>query len=215
MLGEKLKDRKVILASQSPRRKELLSRLGIPFDIKPIDINEQFPNSLTREEIPRYLCQLKANSLINNLLPGDLLITADTIVWQDTSLFEKPKDKSEAIDMLTRLSGNEHEVITAVCLTDLNKSFCFHEETKVWFRQLTKTEITGYIDTYQPFDKAGAYGIQELLNYDIQTSDTGKPEEIPSTEEANSLPFIQKIKGSYTNVVGLPLKAVYRELLKF
>lgn len=194
MLVEKLKDYKIILASQSPRRKALLEDLGLSFETRPIDVEESYPTNLKAQEIALYLSQLKAQAFnFEELCENCLVITADTIVWQDGQVLSKPKDAKDAIRILNLLSGNSHEVITGVTLRTNTKTHSFYSLTKVYFKKLTQEEIEFYISNYQPFDKAGAYGIQEWIGY------IG----------------IEKIEGSYFNVVGLPVQKLYTELMTF
>jgi len=194
MLVEKLKDYKVILASQSPRRKKLLKDLGLNFEILPVDVDESYPSHLKAQEIALYLSQLKANAFdFDKLCENCLIITADTIVWQDEQVLPKPKNEEDAILILNLLSGKSHEVITGVTIRTKEKMHSFYSNTKVYFKHLSAEEIEYYIANYQPFDKAGAYGIQEWIGY------IG----------------IEKIEGSYFNVVGLPVQRLYSELLKF
>ncbi len=186
-------NKKIILASASPRRQQLLKELGIDFtvEIKPVD--ETAPKELRAQQIPLYLSQLKAAEFKNTIDDNTVVITADTIVWINEKEIGKPKDYADAVNMLKTLSGNMHEVFTGVTLTSKNKSHSFFVTTKVFFKPLTENEITYYLDNYKPFDKAGSYGIQEWLGY------IG----------------IEKIEGSYFNVMGLPLKELYEELGKF
>jgi len=194
MLVEKLKDYKIILASQSPRRKALLEDLGLRFEIRPVDVEESYPTNLQAQEIPLYLSQLKAKAFnFEELCENCLIITADTIVWQNKQVLSKPKDENDAKRILNLLSGNSHEVITGVTFKTREESHSFYSNTKVYFKQLTKEEIEYYITNFKPFDKAGAYGIQEWIGY------IG----------------IEKIEGSYFNVVGLPVQKLYSELLNF
>lgn len=185
-----LKDRRVILASQSPRRQELIKGLDIDFIIQTADIDESFPSQLKKEEIPMYLAGEKAKVMLKNLTEKDILITADTIVWLNGKAVNKPKNRSEAYQMISELSGNEHTVYTGVQLSTTKEKKLFFAETKVTFSRLEQAEIKYYIDKYQPFDKAGAYGIQEWIGY------IG----------------IEKIEGSYFNVMGFPLHLVYQNL---
>lgn len=194
MLQDLLQNYRIVLASASPRRQNLLHELGISFDIEPLDIDEIYPPDLQRSEIAVYLSRLKANAY--NFRDTDkncLLITADTIVWLDDEVLPKPKDEQEAVAILQKLSGRTHEVITGVCLRSLDKMHAFSVTTYVWFKELTPDEIHYYIQNYRPYDKAGAYGIQEWIGY------IG----------------IEKIEGSYFNVVGLPVQKLYTELIGF
>lgn len=181
----------IILASGSPRRKFLISELGWEFTVKTKDIDEHFPSDLKREEIPLYLCNLKADAF-GAVEEKDLIITADTVVWVENEVLNKPADADDAKRMIRKLSGKWHEVITAVCLRTAKEKHSFHVVTKVLFKQLTEEEIHYYIDTYKPFDKAGAYGAQEWIGY------VG----------------VERIEGSYFNVMGLPVKELYEEVAK-
>jgi len=193
-LSEKYKNKKILLASKSPRRQELLKGLDIEFEIADIiDINEEFPTNLKAEEIASYLSELKAQAYIENIKQNEILITADTIVWHNNRVLNKPKDRAEAYKMISALSGDKHMVYTGVTISSLEKQKTFVSGTKVYFKQLIDDEIYYYIDNYKPFDKAGAYGIQEWIGY------IG----------------IEKIEGSYFNVMGLPVQKLYDELLSF
>ncbi len=194
MLVEKLKDYRIILASQSPRRKKLLEDLGLKFETLPVDVDESYPSQLKAQEIALYLSQLKANTFnFDKLCSSCLIITADTIVWQDGQTLSKPTDDRDAIRILNLLSGNKHEVITGVTIRTRQKTHSFYSSTTVYFKELSHEEIAYYIEQFKPFDKAGAYGIQEWIGY------IG----------------IEKIEGSYFNVVGLPVQRLYTELLSF
>ena len=183
----------LILASKSPRWQELLQGLGFEFEIKTKEIEEVFPPALFKEEIPVYLSNLKAKAFKDYIKEDELVITSDTIVWNENKQLGKPKSRAEAIEMLQSLSGKQHEVITAVTLMTTIKTHSFYEITKVFFKELTLDEIEYYIDNYQPFDKAGSYGIQEWIGF------VGIP----------------KIEGDYFNVVGLPLNRLNEELKRF
>jgi septum formation protein len=186
--------RSIILASNSPRRKELLAGLGIDYEVRTLpDIDESFPAHLQGGEIPLYISKEKADAYKPMLKPGELIITADTIVWLNGEVLGKPRDREDAISMLHKLSGNTHEVFTGVTLTTTEKQRSFYAETKVTFAQLSDEEIVYYVDKYQPFDKAGSYGVQEWVGY------IG----------------VERIEGSYFNVMGLPVQRLYRELKAF
>ena len=188
---ENLKKYKVILASNSPRRKELLGGLGIDYEVKTIpDIDESYPAGLGAEEIPVYIARSKADAYRSVMQSDELIITADTIVWIDGVVMGKPKDELEACDMLRKLSGKTHQVVTGVCLTTVDKQISFSTVTDVAFADLTETEVQYYVSNYRPLDKAGAYGIQEWIGY------IG----------------VRCISGSYFNVVGLPIQRLYTEL---
>lgn len=193
MLKNRLKSKNLILASGSPRRQELLKSLGVPFEIRIKEIDEDYPKHLKKSEISDYLAQLKSNAFVEELTPKDLLITSDTIVWYHNMALGKPKSKDDAFQMLQKLSGKTHEVITSVCLKSLQKEDIFNSITKVTFKELSSKEIQFYIDNYNPMDKAGAYGIQDWIG------------QIGVT----------KIEGSYFNVMGFPIHKIYSQLLKF
>ena len=193
MLKNRLKSKNLILASGSPRRQELLKSLGVPFEIRIREIDEVYPKHLKKSEISDYLAQLKSNAFVEELNPKDLLITSDTIVWYHNMALGKPKSKDDAFQMLQKLSGKTHEVITSVCLKSLQKEDIFNSITKVTFKKLSSKEIQFYIDNYNPMDKAGAYGIQDWIG------------QIGVT----------KIEGSYFNVMGFPIHKIYSQLLKF
>lgn len=191
---EKLNQKKIILASKSPRRHFLLKELGLKFNIQTIDVEEKYPNELEREEIPLFLCKLKANAFNSNGLDDKtIVITADTIVWMGSHELNKPTDRNDAIEMLKSMSGKMHEVITGVCIKSKAITETFFVKTDVYFKELTQKEIEYYIDNYKPFDKAGAYGIQEWIGY------IG----------------VERIDGSFHNVMGLPITKLYDELHKF
>lgn len=186
-----LKEYKIILASNSPRRKELLGGLGITYEVKTLpDIDESYPEDLDAEEIPLHIARNKADAYRSMMQPNELIVTADTIVWLDGMVLGKPKDETDACRMLRCLSGKTHQVVTGVCLTTLEKQKCFATVTDVTFAELTEEEINYYVSRYRPLDKAGAYGIQEWIGY------IG----------------VQNISGSYFNVVGLPIQRLYTEL---
>ncbi|MBQ6751808.1 MAG: septum formation protein Maf [Bacteroidaceae bacterium] len=183
----------VILASNSPRRKELLGGLGISFKVRTIqDIDESYPDTLRGEEIPIYISGKKAEAYRQTMADDELIITADTIVYDHNKVLGKPRNREEAIHMLRELSGHAHEVITGVSIVTKEKTVQFASTSKVFFTALTDEEIAYYVDAYQPFDKAGAYGIQEWIGF------VG----------------VTRIEGSYFNVMGLPIQRLYTELKK-
>jgi septum formation protein len=182
-----------ILASKSPRRIQLLSELGIPFTVKAKDTPEDYPDHLGMVEIPVFLARQKARPFEELLHPDDLLITADTIVWLQGEILGKPANAAEARDMLQKLSGKIHQVITGICLKSSKKEKCFFAVTHVQFKVLTDNEIDYYIGNYQTLDKAGAYGIQDWIG----------------------IAGITSLEGSYYNVVGLPIQQLYTEILNF
>lgn len=192
MLKDKLAKYNVLLASSSPRRQQFLKEMGIDFSIQLKDIEEVYPSHLKAQEITNYLAKLKANAFKASLQQNDLIITSDTLVCLDGNALGKPKDKKEAFEMLKLLAGKTHEVITSVCLMGSTFNKVFHETTRVSFKTLTADEINYYIDAFQPYDKAGSYGIQEWIG----------------------LIAIEKIEGSYANVVGLPTHRLYKELMQ-
>jgi septum formation protein len=194
LLKEKLRDKKILLASQSPRRQQLLTELGIPFELRVNSVeDETYPEDLPYNEIPEYLAKKKAEPLLKNLRSNEILITSDTIVWCNGRLIGKPVDRKDAILILNELSDNKHVVVTGICLSSNIKTHLFSSITDVYFRKLSMEEIEYYVDLYKPFDKAGAYGIQEWIGYVA----------------------VERIDGSFYNVMGLPLQKLYKELLDF
>ena len=193
LLTEKLKDTNIILASQSPRRKELLAGLGLQFSTISLDIDETFDrNEFKKEQITEYLSAKKAQAY-TAIQPKDLIITSDTTVWVDDESLEKAENREEAYEMIKKLSGKTHSVYTSVTIRSVEKEVTFSDETQVTFADLTDEEIYFYIDNYKPFDKAGAYGVQEWIGY------IG----------------VDNMNGSYFNVMGLPTHKLYKELVKF
>lgn len=190
MLSEKLKNYQLILASGSPRRQQFFKDLGLEFKIQLRPVNEIYPEDLTRDGISDYLSVLKANAFNGSLQAQDILITSDTIVWHERKALGKPKDYDDACNMLKSMSAKTHEVITSVCFTSKDKQIVVNATTEVTFKALSDAEISYYINNYKPYDKAGAYGIQEWIGH------------IGITE----------INGSYFNVVGLPTHLVYETL---
>ena len=190
---ENLKSYKIILASNSPRRKELLAGLGVQYEVKVLpDIDESYPEGMEGIEIPRYIACKKADAYLASMEADELVITADTIVWLDGRVMGKPKDEKEANLMLHALSGHTHQVITGVCLTTSKFQRSFSVMTDVSFATLSDAEIEYYIRNYRPMDKAGSYGIQEWIGF------IG----------------VENISGSYFNVMGLPVQRLYTELCK-
>jgi septum formation protein len=183
----------IILASQSPRRHELLSGLNIPFEVQVIEVEETYPNQFVGVDIPMYLAEKKADAFIDKMVEKTLLITADTIVWHEGQVYGKPIDKADATRMLKELSGKTHQVITGVCISTLKKRKTFHVISEVRFARLQPEEIEYYLQNYQPYDKAGAYGVQEWIGY------VG----------------VEHIEGSYFNVMGLPIQRLYSELKRW
>ena len=184
---------RIILASASPRRKQLLEWAEIPFDIIPSDSDEMVPDKLPVSEIPLFLASQKAAFVRNKITPDRIILAADTIVVLDQQMLGKPLDRADAIRMLMLLSGKVHEVITGVALTNTKKEILFAETTRVRFHSLSRPEIEHYVDRYQPYDKAGAYAIQEWIGV------TG----------------IHSIDGDFYNVMGLPVSRVLQELKSF
>ena len=184
---------KLILASNSPRRKELLAGLGVPFEVRVLqDIDEHYPENLPVNEVARYIAKEKADAYRRIVAPDELIITADTVVIVGDEILGKPVDEADAVRMLKLLSGRTHQVTTGVCLLTAEKERCFDVTTDVTFKALTDEEIHYYVDRYRPFDKAGAYGIQEWIGYIGVTG----------------------LNGSYYNVMGLPVQRIYQELTK-
>lgn len=190
MLREKLKDYNIILASKSPRRQQFLKDLDIDFTVETKDIEEIYPKELKGVEITDFLANLKSKAFAN-LLDNDILITSDTIVWLEEKALGKPKNENDAFLMLKSLSGREHEVITSVSIKTNHFQKIISDITTVYFKELTDEEIMYYIKNFKPFDKAGAYGIQEWIGFIA----------------------IKNIEGSYFNVVGLPVYKLYKELM--
>ena len=190
---DNLKNYRIVLASQSPRRKELLAGLGLEYETRVLpDVDESFPPELTGGDIPMYIAREKAEAYRPSLGADELLITADTIVWLDDAVLGKPADRDDALRMLRKLSGHVHDVYTGVCLTTLRWQRAFTARTEVRFSSLDEEEITWYVDHFRPFDKAGAYGVQEWIGYVA----------------------VEHISGSYFNIMGLPVQRLYRELKK-
>lgn len=193
MLREKLKGYKIILASGSPRRQQYLRELDLDFEIRLKDVEEVYPPELHGSQITDFLAELKAQAMTDSLSDDEILITSDTIVWHEGRALGKPANYEDAFDMLQSLSGKTHEVITSVCIKNAGNSETFNETTKVTFNALSDEEIKYYLDNYRPYDKAGAYGIQEWIG----------------------LVAIARVEGSYATVVGLPVDKVYQRLCKF
>lgn len=192
MLKDKLNQYNIILASGSPRRQQFFKEMDVSFSIQLKEIEEIYPETLKAEEITNFLAELKA-AAFGNLKENDILITSDTIVWHEEKALGKPKNYENAFQMLQSMSGKAHQVITSVCFKTKNAVETIHEITEVTFKKLSDSEITYYLDNYKPFDKAGSYGIQEWIG----------------------LIGISNIKGSYTNVVGLPVEKVYKKLVSY
>lgn len=185
---------KIVLASNSPRRKELLGGLGVDFEVRTLSgIDESYPDTLRGEDIPKYISGKKAAAYQEKMNDDEMIITADTIVYDDEEVLGKPKDADDAKRMLRQLSGHAHEVITGVSIVTKQKTVQFASTSKVYFADLTDEEIDYYITNYKPFDKAGAYGIQEWIGF------VG----------------VTRIEGSYFNVMGLPIQKLYTELKQF
>jgi len=190
MLQEKLKDYHIILASGSPRRQQFFKDLKIDFEVRLKPVEEVYPKRLRATDIPDYLSQIKALPFKDSLKENEILITSDTIVWSKNKALGKPKNEKEAIDIIKSLSGESHEVITSVCFTTKDFQKTVNATTIVHFKQLTAEEIQYYVNYFKPYDKAGAYGIQEWIGFIGVT----------------------KIEGSYFNVMGLPTHLVYKTL---
>lgn len=190
---DNLKKYKVILASNSPRRKELLAGLGVDYEVRTLpDVDESYPETLQGADIPLYIAKEKADAYVAMMQPGELMITADTIVWLDGKVLGKPRDREDALQMLRTMFGRTHEVFTGVCITTTDWQRSFTAQTEVRFATLSEEEIAYYVDNFQPMDKAGAYGVQEWIGF------IG----------------VENISGSYYNIMGLPVQKLYRELLK-
>ena len=191
MLPDKLNGYKIVLGSSSPRRQNFLRAMGIPFELRPSNVEEVYPDELKGGEISDFLAKLKADSLKETLAENEILITSDTVVWHRGQSLAKAADEQEAFAMLKTLNNDNHEVITSVCFTTTNTQRIENSITEVTFSDLSDDEIWYYVNEFKPFDKAGAYGIQEWFG----------------------LVGIKEIKGSYNNVVGLPTQLVYKTLI--
>lgn len=187
MLKEKLKNYKIILASGSPRRQQFFKDLDLDFEIRIKEVEEIYPFHLKSFEITDFLAELKANAFENEILKNEILITSDTIVWHNNLALGKPKNYDDAFKMLTSLSESTHEVFTSFCIKTQNQTMIFNDVTKVTFNILSPASIQYYLENYQPYDKAGAYGIQDWIG----------------------LIGVEKIEGSYTNVMGLPTSKLF------
>ncbi len=193
MLRKLLQHKNIILASGSPRRQQFFKDLDIDFEVRVRSVDEVYPHTLYRAEISDYLARLKASPFDGELTDKDILITSDTIVWHEGKALGKPKDAAEAFAMLRSMSGTSHEVFTSVCFTTSALQKTVNACTKVFFRPLSDEEIRYYIKVCEPFDKAGAYGIQEWVGNIA----------------------VEKIEGSYVNVMGMPVHLVYKTLTEF
>lgn len=191
MLKDKLRNHKIILASGSPRRQQFLEEMGLEFEVRLKKVEEVYPKNLKGKDISDYLAKLKASAFKNELLNNEILITSDTVVWFNEESLAKAQTHNEAKSMLRKLSNAWHEVITSVCFTTNQEQLLKNQTTQVKFSMLTDEEISHYVEHCQPFDKAGAYGIQEWIG----------------------LIGIEEINGSYPNVVGLPTQLVYKTLM--
>ncbi len=187
-----IKNYKLILASASPRRQQLMKDAGFTFEVRLKNVEEKYPQELHLENVPEYLSKVKASAFREELKADEVLITADTVVCIHDRILGKPADRKEAISMLQELSGNRHLVVTGVSVTTRTEQLSFSSRTDVFFKHLSNEEIEFYVDTYKPFDKAGAYGIQEWIGY------IG----------------IERIEGSFYNVMGLPIQRLYETLRK-
>lgn len=187
-----IKNYKLILASASPRRQQLMKDAGFTFEVWLKNVEEKYPQELHWENVPEYLSKVKASAFREELKADEVLITADTVVCIQDRILGKPADRKEAISMLQELSGNRHLVVTGVSVTTRTEQLSFSSRTDVFFKRLSNEEIEFYVDTYKPFDKAGAYGIQEWIGY------IG----------------IERIEGSFYNVMGLPIQKLYETLRK-
>ncbi|MBK7881685.1 MAG: septum formation protein Maf [Saprospiraceae bacterium] len=193
MCNNYINRRKLILASSSPRRKQLLEEAGFWFDVRPIDIDETFPNDMALESVASYIAEKKANAAQNFIQENEILLTADSVVVLGDKIFNKPLDFNDAYRMLAHLSGKTHIVYTGVCLRDQKQELIFTGKSMVSFRELNDSEVRWYINKYKPYDKAGSYAVQEWIG----------------------LCKISDIEGSYANIMGLPTDLVYEALRNF
>jgi septum formation protein len=189
----RLKEKKLILASASPRRKSLLEGLDIPFEVQIKDCDEDYPGDIQLKDVAVYLAKKKSEVYLADLKENEIIICCDTTVLHKDELLNKPADSEEAKQMLRKLSADQHQVITGVCMRSTEKNICFDSISKVWFKPLEEDEIDYYVEKYRPYDKAGSYGIQEWLGYIA----------------------IEKIEGSYYNIMGMPVHKIYEELKRF
>ena len=193
-LYKNLEGKRIILGSASPRRKQLLEGLGINFEVMPRDLDEEYPETLSHVEVAEFIAKKKSEAYGEELNdPECIVITADTIVCLGDEIIHKPVDFVDAVDILKKLSGQMHTVLTGVCLTSARKQFVFCGRSDVYFKKLTEEEVLYYIEQCKPFDKAGAYGVQEWIGYAA----------------------IERIEGSFYNVMGLPTKMLYEALIRF
>ena len=188
-----MKDYKLILASKSPRRKQLLTEAGFEFEIRTKEVEETYPDTLVVHDVPAFLSDKKAEASRELIQPNEILLAADSVVILNNKIYGKPKDEADAFSIIKALSGNMHEVVTGVTLLSLEKKITFSDVAKVYFNELTEEEIQYYVSNFKPLDKAGAYAIQEWIG----------------------LTKISKIEGSYYNIMGLPVHLVYTELQDF
>ena len=186
-------EKTIVLASKSPRRRQILEAAGIPFRIQALDVEENYPQGLALEKVAPFLARKKALAARHLIDDQEIILAADSIVLLKDEIFGKPKDRSDAIRILQALSGEVHQVITGVCLLSQENESVFSGISKVHFADLSRAEIEFYIDTYEPYDKAGSYAIQEWIG----------------------LCKIKRIEGTYSNIMGLPMELVYRELMMF
>ena len=186
-------NRPIILASKSPRRHQLLKEAGFEFEVRTRSIDEVFPEEMPVNEVAEYLAKAKADAVTDWLTGNEVIITADSVVILNNVIYGKPKDAADAFRIIRNLSGSIHQVITGVCIMTKEKTISFSDVANVHFMELTDEEIHFYIQKYEPFDKAGAYGIQEWIGFTK----------------------IKKIEGTYANIMGLPIHRVYQELMNF
>lgn len=191
--SRKMKDYKLILASKSPRRSQLLIEAGFEFEIRTKEVEETYPEQLTVHDVPAFLSDKKAEASRATLSDNEILLAADSVVILNNKIYGKPKNEADAFEIIKALSGNMHEVVTGVTLLSKNKKVTFSDVARVYFKELTDDEIRYYVSKYKPLDKAGAYAIQEWIG----------------------LTKISKIEGSYYNIMGLPVHLVYEQLERF
>ncbi|MCW5912625.1 MAG: septum formation protein Maf [Cyclobacteriaceae bacterium] len=219
-------NRPIILASSSPRRQYLMREVGFTFEIRVPDIDESFPQSLPATEVPGHLAVKKAR-VFEPQLTREVVVASDTVVILGNDILNKPADREEAIHMLSRLSGQTHTVVTAVCLLAKEKTVAFNDRTRVTFKKLSQRDIEFYVDTFKPFDKAGAYGAQDCLPSGMNPcsqleidflNSINRPDLIEKTitpSVTGNVEIIEKIEGSYFTVMGLPVHLVYQSLIRF
>jgi septum formation protein len=219
-----MQNKNIVLCSASPRRQQLLKELGFEFEVLARDVDETFPKNLQAEDVAIFLAHKKAEFFGDDLMDGKIYITADTIVWLNHEVLNKPANREDAFTMLKKLSGNMHHVFTAVCFSSVKKKITISVKSNVCFRKIPDEEIKYYIEHYKPFDKAGSYGAQECLPEGMNPCSDDEIKFLESinktdlfertlSKDKKHFPLIQSIEGSYFNVMGLPIVEVYNTIV--